>query len=87
MKGDPIEFDDNLHAFHAVKDLALRKPGTYIDGIPARAMTQVSVSKDAHHVMVSWSLPPAVPAKLPDTSRSRMTVHRAHQILFWFCAL
>eukprot|EP00891_Asterochloris_glomerata_P006308 jgi/Astpho2/6308/fgenesh1_pg.00090_%23_4_t len=51
VKGDPIEFDDNLHAFHAVKDLALRKPGTYIDGIPARAMTQVSVSKDAHHVM------------------------------------
>lgn len=56
VKGDPIEFDDNLHAFHAVKDLALRKPGTYIDGIPARAMTQVSVSKDAHHVMVSRPL-------------------------------
>ena len=86
MKGDPIEFDDNLHAFHAVKDLALRKPGTYIDGIPARAMTQVSVSKDAHHVMVSWPLPPAVAAKLPDTIRSRLTVQSAHQVTV-FCAL
>ena len=55
MKGTPIEFYDSLTGYGAVKNFVLRKPGSYIDGIPARFEGQVQVD-DGHHIIVCVAL-------------------------------
>ena len=56
IKGTPFEFDDNLNGFGAVWNMVLRKPGSYIDGIPAKFTSQIQNLDDGRHNIVSVSV-------------------------------